>query len=65
MVDRLQISMALEGEKVLLVVLGRGDAAGDPEIEQAVATAVKAGKPLRAADSDSSRVPVFFRQAMF
>jgi hypothetical protein len=62
MADMLKINMALEGEKVLLVVLNGGDAGADSNIEQAVAAAVQAGKPVRAVVGDSTRVPAFFKQ---
>ena len=62
MADLLKINMALEGEKVLLVVLNGGDESADPEIEQAVAAAVRADKPVRAMVGYSTRVPGFFRQ---
>jgi hypothetical protein len=56
-------NMALAGEKVLLVVLNGGEAGIDPEIEQAVAAAVRADKPVRAVVGDSTRAPALFKQA--
>lgn len=54
--------VALEGERVLLVVLNGGDGSVEPDIEQAVAAAVRCGKPVRAVVSESARVPAFFSQ---
>jgi hypothetical protein len=54
--------LAREGEKALLVVLNGGDAGLDPEIEQAVAAAVRAGKPVRVLAGEITSVPAFFKQ---
>jgi hypothetical protein len=62
MADLLNTNLALEGEKVLLVVLNDGADGIDPEIEEAVAAAVRAGKPVRAVVGHSTRVPAFFKQ---
>lgn len=60
--DLFQINMALEGKMALLVVLNGGDEDVDFGIEQAVAVAIRAGKPMRAVVGDSARVPAFFKQ---
>jgi hypothetical protein len=62
MADLLKINMALEGEKVLLVVLNGGVENTDSEIEQAVPTAIRADKSVRAVVGESTRVPAFFNQ---
>jgi hypothetical protein len=62
MADLLKINMALEGEKVLLVMLNGGDEGAGPVIEQAVTAAVRADKPVRAVVGESTRVPAFFKQ---
>lgn len=55
-------NMALEGENVLLVVLNGGDENAFPAIEEAVAAAVRAGRPVRVAVGESTPVPAFFNQ---
>jgi hypothetical protein len=62
MADMINTNMALEGESALLVVLNGGDAGVEPEIEQTVAAAVRAGRPVRAAVGESTPVPAFFNQ---
>jgi hypothetical protein len=62
MADMINTNMALEGEKVLLVALNGGGEHTDSEIEQAVVTAIRAGKPARAVVGESTRVPAFFKQ---
>jgi hypothetical protein len=47
---------------MLLVVLNGGDEDVDSGIEQAVAVAIWAGKPVRAVVGDSTRVPSLFKQ---
>jgi hypothetical protein len=44
------------------VVLNGGDAGVEPEIEQTVAAAVRAGRPVRVAVGESTPVPAFFKQ---
>lgn len=62
MVDVFKGNIALEAEKVLLVVLNGGDDGAGPEIELAVAAAAQAGKAVRAMVGYSTRVPAFFKQ---
>jgi hypothetical protein len=57
-----KINLALEGEKVLLVVLNGGADRELSEIERAVDAASRAGKAVRAVVGESTPVPHFFTQ---